>query len=1180
MSVSAGIESSASAHLSQGLVGTKGQGSTVAAGWAGSFASSLNPSSAAGAQNFRSNWQSLLAGMENSTGPLGQDEVSANGSEAGADLSKDAAPASASMAVLTASLPAMKTTSSIGASSTPATSSNTAVAAAKISSRITSETTDEALVGVTAKEVDKSASVESTTERSSTTASPSKDTHPSKSSKSSDGTDAAQSQIVVVADQTLAAPVVLLQATPINTRTASTSTENVAGNASSGTSSFVSEMASRESILHSVENINAATASSPAAVSQGTANFIPISSPIGSAATIPPSSSNSAVLLVKPQDNTSEQKASISNVPPSISNQTTALKEAAGTPQATTIQQAPTVQQASAASPEIQQVTNALPSSVAPPVQAETLSSPLPTDKSNLNANAPAPAPIALTATPTNSTSTASVLRHDAFGMSVVKTLNAASQATASNLSAVNAEASVQVRLSDPPVDSEAIASPVSTNSFAMREAGTVPAVSQADESTQNVVRSKESPQAGLMFTQVESEAIASPVPSNSSGFNEVGTGPAVPQADGSTQNAVRSKESPQAGLMFNPVESEAIASPVFTNSLGFNEAGTESALSQADASTLSAAPPEAATLAGFAAPPVDSVKLPMTFGTGSSAWGASTGSTSAVPEEDNATAPADKGTSAQTQASASGIVSTIESLAPLVSVPVRADSKSQNSNPSADPIAIQVSPGDSENDGASEFGASIAASDSFVVSSHSPATALSGLDSSKYDRPIIAGTIPAKAPTVFASQTLSPAKRDLSSTVSLSEPTGTELPAQVITPATPAPSPSPDSLVLTAMASQIVVPTAATSSANTGSSVTSTDQKHKPVSSRIETGSPVKATSLRGGTRGAVLPEVPPPSLTSDAVPTVSAVASRVNPTSVQGSLPSEHSTLHRSQNEGSAVSPSAVMVPMPASGSDSLSSYAVSNAAAQQGSPSALPTSTTSGSLGNTRSGAQGAVRAVHGSGKIESATTQGNVATPGGVSPDASTLVRDPSAERGTSTAKVETEAASLKGSTAHETLAGLDAASAAPTPTWVHAGAQHAEVGYHDPELGWVAVRADSSGGSVHASIIPGSADAAQALSGHLEGLNSFLAEHHTSVDTVTMGSPESRSASLDSERGSSQNMQQGPGQEAGQGSSADRQSSQPVSNSNSTSNFFPTSSASSDATAQAVGIGGGHISVMA
>jgi len=71
------------------------------------------------------------------------------------------------------------------------------------------------------------------------------------------------------------------------------------------------------------------------------------------------------------------------------------------------------------------------------------------------------------------------------------------------------------------------------------------------------------------------------------------------------------------------------------------------------------------------------------------------------------------------------------------------------------------------------------------------------------------------------------------------------------------------------------------------------------------------------------------------------------------------------------------------------------------------------------------------------------------------------------------------------------------------------------------------------GGVHASLVPGSADAAQALGGHLAGLNSFLAEQHTPVETLTLAAPEGRWAGPLGDQGTSQGMNQGLDQEAGQ-----------------------------------------------
>lgn len=115
---------------------------------------------------------------------------------------------------------------------------------------------------------------------------------------------------------------------------------------------------------------------------------------------------------------------------------------------------------------------------------------------------------------------------------------------------------------------------------------------------------------------------------------------------------------------------------------------------------------------------------------------------------------------------------------------------------------------------------------------------------------------------------------------------------------------------------------------------------------------------------------------------------------------------------------------------------------------------------------------------------------------------------------------------------ETFAALDAEPAAGAPSWIHAGARQAEAGFQDPALGWVGVRADLSGGGVDASIVPGSAEAAQSLSGHLAGLNAHLAAEQIPVDSLRMAhTPESgySGANQGANQGAMQGGQHGTGQ---------------------------------------------------
>jgi len=123
----------------------------------------------------------------------------------------------------------------------------------------------------------------------------------------------------------------------------------------------------------------------------------------------------------------------------------------------------------------------------------------------------------------------------------------------------------------------------------------------------------------------------------------------------------------------------------------------------------------------------------------------------------------------------------------------------------------------------------------------------------------------------------------------------------------------------------------------------------------------------------------------------------------------------------------------------------------------------------------------------------------------------------------------------GSGTGEAFTALDA-EGANRVTWVHAGAQQAEAGFEDPRLGWVSVRADVSGGAIHAALVPASADAAQVMGGHLDGLNAYLSEHHSAVETITLAAPSGRANESGDAGSLGQGMQQRAGQEPGQGSS--------------------------------------------
>lgn len=103
-------------------------------------------------------------------------------------------------------------------------------------------------------------------------------------------------------------------------------------------------------------------------------------------------------------------------------------------------------------------------------------------------------------------------------------------------------------------------------------------------------------------------------------------------------------------------------------------------------------------------------------------------------------------------------------------------------------------------------------------------------------------------------------------------------------------------------------------------------------------------------------------------------------------------------------------------------------------------------------------------------------------------------------------------SMSASSGRETFAAMDSGSGVGAPGWIHAGARQAEAGFQDPSLGWVGIRAGVSGGGIHASLVPGSSDAAQVLSGHVAGLGAHLAEQRAHVETVTVAEPQGWGAS--------------------------------------------------------------------
>jgi hypothetical protein len=193
-----------------------------------------------------------------------------------------------------------------------------------------------------------------------------------------------------------------------------------------------------------------------------------------------------------------------------------------------------------------------------------------------------------------------------------------------------------------------------------------------------------------------------------------------------------------------------------------------------------------------------------------------------------------------------------------------------------------------------------------------------------------------------------------------------------------------------------------------------------------------------------------------------------------------------------------------------------------------------------------------------------------------PEASAWVRDPGGA--TEAAAAHGESAPIDVAAPQETFAALDVGTSVGTPSWIHAGGHQAEAGFEDPALGWVGVRADLSGGSVHAALVPGSTEAAQALSGHLAGLNAYLAEQHAPVATLTMAAPGTSAA----DTGVDQNMQQNAGRHGEQSPASAQTEAQQFTGASTPAAAMSAAATSVgfDAIAHAEGSRGTHISVLA
>jgi hypothetical protein len=172
------------------------------------------------------------------------------------------------------------------------------------------------------------------------------------------------------------------------------------------------------------------------------------------------------------------------------------------------------------------------------------------------------------------------------------------------------------------------------------------------------------------------------------------------------------------------------------------------------------------------------------------------------------------------------------------------------------------------------------------------------------------------------------------------------------------------------------------------------------------------------------------------------------------------------------------------------------------------------------------------------------QGNSAAPAG-SLSASSLAGSGAgfgSTSGSSSGSAPGASGSAAPGSARETFAALDGEPPSGGFSLTHAGANRAEAGFEDPTLGWVGVRADLDGGGVHASLVPGSAEAAQTLGSHLAGLNAYLAERHPAVAAVTVAGHENGGSPASAHTGSgTQSDSQSSAQQDSAGDSGSRNS---------------------------------------
>ena len=136
--------------------------------------------------------------------------------------------------------------------------------------------------------------------------------------------------------------------------------------------------------------------------------------------------------------------------------------------------------------------------------------------------------------------------------------------------------------------------------------------------------------------------------------------------------------------------------------------------------------------------------------------------------------------------------------------------------------------------------------------------------------------------------------------------------------------------------------------------------------------------------------------------------------------------------------------------------------------------------------------------------------------------------------------EIDAARVPGSAAPAAAASTGPARGGGMPGALPASASQLQVGYQDPVLGYVELRAHSDGSGVHASLGTQSEAGRTALSGDLSALASWMDARHTPVESlsvVALHGTSNASSNLAGGRGGSEEFNSGSGPDARGGAEA-------------------------------------------